>query len=71
EVTDTGHGIPAERRAELFEPFASTKGGRGVGLGLYISKQIVREHHGRIEVESEDGRGATFRVVFPAGGAAA
>jgi signal transduction histidine kinase len=67
EVTDTGRGIPADQQRRIFEPFYSTKGpGRGTGLGLFISAQIVREHRGRIEVQSQEDRGATFRVRLPA-----
>jgi signal transduction histidine kinase len=67
EVTDSGHGIPPEAQQQIFEPFFTTKpAGRGTGLGLFVAAQIVREHHGRIEVASEPGRGATFRVVLPA-----
>jgi signal transduction histidine kinase len=66
EVEDTGEGISGPRQKEIFEPFFTTKApGRGTGLGLYISAQIVRDHHGRIEVASEPGRGSTFRVVLP------
>ena len=66
-VSDTGHGIPSENREQIFEPFFSTREpGRGTGLGLFISAEIVREHKGRIEVDSEEGRGSTFRVVLPA-----
>jgi two-component system NtrC family sensor kinase len=66
-VSDTGHGIPAGHREQIFEPFFSTKeAGRGTGLGLFISAEIVREHKGRIDIESEEGRGTTFRVVLPA-----
>jgi two-component system NtrC family sensor kinase len=66
EVRDTGQGIPPAHRAQIFEPFFSTKmPGRGTGLGLFISSQIVRDHKGVIEVESEPGRGSTFRVVLP------
>ena len=66
-VTDSGHGIPASRLKQIFEPFFSTKdSGRGTGLGLFISAEIVREHKGRIEVASEEGRGSTFKVRLPA-----
>jgi signal transduction histidine kinase len=71
-VTDTGRGVPPVDQKRIFEPFFSTKeSGRGIGLGLFITSEIVREHKGRIEVESEDGRGSTFSVVFPAVGARA
>ncbi len=71
-VADTGAGIPAANRQRVFEPFFSTKEpGRGMGLGLFIAAEIVREHDGRIEVESEEGRGTTFRVVLPAARAGA
>ncbi|OGK95333.1 MAG: hypothetical protein A3D33_17765 [Candidatus Rokubacteria bacterium RIFCSPHIGHO2_02_FULL_73_26] len=71
-VADTGAGIPAADRKRVFEPFFSTKEpGRGTGLGLFITAEIVREHEGRIEVESDEGRGSTFRVVLPAAGAGA
>ncbi len=66
-VSDTGHGIPTKSREQIFEPFFSTREpGRGTGLGLFISAEIVREHKGRFEIESEEGRGSTFRVVLPA-----
>ena len=68
-VADTGPGIEAERVEHLFEPFVSTKPeGEGTGLGLPISRWIVRRLGGRIEVESQPGRGSTFHVVLPAGG---
>ena len=68
-VTDTGQGITPEDRKQIFDPFFSTKApGHGTGLGLFISGQIVREHKGRIEIDSERGRGSTFRVLLPAGG---
>jgi len=70
EVSDTGHGIPAAHRKDIFEPFFSTKEpGRGTGLGLFIANQIVREHGGDIGLESEEGRGTTFRVTLPREGA--
>jgi two-component system NtrC family sensor kinase len=71
EVEDTGPGISAAERSKIFEPFYTTKPqGRGTGLGLSICYGIVEEHRGRLEVESQPGRGATFRVLLPAGAAA-
>jgi signal transduction histidine kinase len=68
-VSDTGPGIPRDQQAQVFEPFFSTKtAGRGSGLGLAISRQIVKEHGGRIELESNVGQGSVFRVVLPGGG---
>ncbi len=68
EVRDTGHGMTVAERRQIFEAFFSTRKGpgRGSGLGLFISSQIVRDHKGAIEVESEPGRGSTFRVILPA-----
>jgi len=65
-VVDNGPGIELERQAGIFEPFATTKGVRGTGLGLAVSKRIVEDHGGHIRVESAPGRGSTFRVVLPA-----
>jgi two-component system, NtrC family, sensor histidine kinase HydH len=71
-LQDTGPGIPPELNQQIFNPFFTTKK-TGVGLGLAIVSKIVDEHHGSIRVESEPGRGACFRVFFPAavGGGAA
>ncbi len=63
-VADSGCGIPAEAIAKLFDPFYTNKA-NGTGLGLWISKRIVRDHRGTIEVQSEPGRGATFTMTFP------
>jgi signal transduction histidine kinase len=66
EVTDTGCGIRPEHRSRLFEPFFTTKPiGQGTGLGLSVSFGIIRDHGGAIDVESEVGRGSTFRVRLP------
>jgi signal transduction histidine kinase len=67
EVQDDGIGMAPEVRARLFEPFFTTKQpGEGTGLGLSITWGIIENHGGTIEVESEAGAGATFRVVLPA-----
>ena len=65
-VRDDGMGIPADLLPQLFEPFMTTKEvGKGVGLGLAISKGIVDRHGGKIDVESQPGRGTTFRITLP------
>jgi signal transduction histidine kinase len=66
-VTDTGHGIPADVRERLFEPFFTTRGPEGTGLGLSVTYGIIRAHGGRIDIESEPGHGATFRIELPRG----
>jgi PAS domain S-box-containing protein len=63
-VTDTGGGIPEEQLNRIFEPFFTTKK-KGTGLGLMIVQRIVRAHGGHIEVESQVGRGTTFRIWLP------
>ncbi|RLB16203.1 MAG: hypothetical protein DRG63_05620, partial [Deltaproteobacteria bacterium] len=66
EFEDTGIGIPPQNLSKLFEPFFTTKKkGKGVGLGLSLAYGIVQEHGGSIEVRSEPGKGATFRLVLP------
>jgi two-component system, sporulation sensor kinase E len=65
-IYDNGPGIPRDKHAQIFEPFFSTKGLRGTGLGLAVTKRIIEEHAGRIELDSDVGRGATFTIVLPA-----
>lgn len=64
-VTDTGSGIPADALPRIFDPFYTTKP-RGTGLGLAVSYGIIQDHQGRIDVQSEPGKGTTFVISFPA-----
>jgi len=66
--TDTGCGMSKEQLSKLFTPFFTTKEtGKGTGLGLAISYGIIQSHNGDIEVESELGKGSTFRIKLPIG----
>lgn len=66
EVTDTGVGMSEETQSRIFDPFFTTKPvGKGTGLGLFLSYKIIQEHQGVIQVDSEPGRGTTFRVYLP------
>jgi signal transduction histidine kinase len=72
EFQDTGEGIPRENQDRVFLPFFTTKDyGKGTGLGLSIVARIVHEHGGRIELESDPGKGSRFRLWFPRARAAA
>jgi PAS domain S-box-containing protein len=66
QVTDTGQGMSEEQMSRLFKPFYSGKRGKGLGLGLWISHNIIEGHGGYIEVESGVGQGTTFTVTLPA-----
>ena len=63
-IADTGRGIPAEHLDRIFDPFFTTKE-RGTGLGLSVVLRIVKNYGGRIQVQSEPGRGSCFQVVLP------
>ncbi len=65
-IADSGPGIPAQIRSRIFDPFFTTKKeGEGTGLGLYICRNIVNEHEGRLVLESEEGQGCVFRILLP------
>uniref|UniRef100_UPI004024BE5B sensor histidine kinase n=1 Tax=Candidatus Wujingus californicus TaxID=3367618 RepID=UPI004024BE5B len=67
-IADTGCGIREELKDKIFKPFFTTKnkeGEKGLGMGLAISKRIIEDHHGKINVESEIGKGTTFRICLP------
>ncbi len=65
EVSDTGIGMNEETRKRCLEPFFSTKGKRGTGLGLAMVYGVIERHQGNIEIQSEPGQGTTFRLFFP------
>jgi signal transduction histidine kinase/ActR/RegA family two-component response regulator len=64
-ITDTGTGMGPEVKQRLFDPFFTTKGKAGTGMGLAVSFGIIRRHEGSIEVDSEVGRGTTFKISLP------
>jgi signal transduction histidine kinase/pSer/pThr/pTyr-binding forkhead associated (FHA) protein len=64
-VMDNGCGIPADKLADIFRPFVSSKGSRGTGLGLPVSRKILREHGGDILVQSQVGKGSKFVLRLP------
>jgi PAS domain S-box-containing protein len=68
-VRDRGPGIPPEERRRIFERFGQGKEGRrgpGLGIGLYLARKIAEDHGGRLELESEEGKGSTFTLILPA-----
>lgn len=67
DVVDNGCGIPPENLKRVFEPFFTTKReGKGTGLGLFITKQVVEDHDGRVEITSRAGEGTRVSIFFPA-----
>ena len=65
QVEDNGTGIPPELQEKIFDPMFTTKGDKGLGLGLDISKQIMIGHQGNLEFSSTYGVGTTFKMLFP------
>jgi signal transduction histidine kinase len=69
-IRDDGPGIPKEIQTKIFDPFFTTKDiGQGTGLGLYISRQIIKEHEGHIFFDNVPGQGVQFRIQIPLSGA--
>jgi two-component system NtrC family sensor kinase len=67
-IKDTGAGIADEHLGHIFEPFFSTKGEKGTGLGLWVSSGIVQSHGGALQVRSRRGSETTFSITLPIGG---
>ncbi len=65
QVSDNGPGIDRETMRHIFQPFYSTKGQRGTGLGLAVARKVIDEHGGRISLQSDPGQGATFTISLP------
>jgi signal transduction histidine kinase len=65
-VVDNGQGMSEEVQERLFSSFFSTKGAKGTGLGLLVTRKLIEEHGGSIRFESEEGKGTTFTMTFPA-----
>jgi two-component system NtrC family sensor kinase len=66
EISDNGSGIPKDNLERIFEPFYTSKDvGKGTGLGLTISYNIIKDYGGEIDVESQKGLGTTFIIKFP------
>ena len=66
-IADTGTGIPPEMIRAIFEPFVTTKGEKGTGLGLWIVKGIIQNHAGKLSVKSRPGKGTVFKIDLPVG----
>ncbi|KAA3618885.1 MAG: HAMP domain-containing protein [Calditrichaeota bacterium] len=66
QISDTGKGIPESIKEKIFDPFFTTKE-KGVGLGLFLCKEIISRHKGRLYFESENGKGTTFTIELPVG----
>jgi len=68
EVLDNGPGMTAEIKARILEPLFTTKGNQGTGLGMSIVSAFTQRHGGRLEIQSEPGQGASFKMWFPSRG---
>ncbi len=64
-ISDNGHGIDKEKQIKIWEPFFSTKGNKGTGIGLDVCRRIIEGHKCSISVESEINKGTSFRFELP------
>jgi signal transduction histidine kinase len=64
-ISDNGPGISAEVLAHIFDPWFTTKGSEGTGIGLYLARQVIEAHRGTISVNSKVGEGTTFQIRLP------
>jgi len=64
-ITDSGPGIQPKNLERLFDPWFSTKGSHGMGIGLYLTQEIIHRHAGSIEARNEKGSGSTFQIILP------
>ena len=64
-MTDTGWGMTPDEVKKIFQPFYTANKKAGLGLGLPICERIIKNHGGRIEIESEPGKGTTFKISLP------
>ena len=67
-IADNGHGISPELKQRIFEPFYTTKGNLGTGLGLWVTKEVIEKHKGAIKVRSKPNCGTVFMLFIPYGG---
>jgi signal transduction histidine kinase len=65
DFKDTGTGMPEEVKQRIFEPFVTFGKKHGTGLGMAIVKKVMDDHKGKIEIETEMGKGTTIRLLFP------
>ena len=65
EISDTGPGIGADQATKIFRLFHSSKGNKGTGIGLFVTRKVIHRHGGRISVHSEPGKGARFKIFLP------
>jgi signal transduction histidine kinase len=65
EIEDNGCGMDEETKLKLFTPMFSSKGGKGTGLGLLVTKKLVEEHHGTIDIDTRLGYGSLFTMTLP------